>query len=206
MQTLHQSDTSLIVLYHKGEALVDRYLDTATPPWIKVKSISIATATDIIIVPLGPVLQFVPRQGTILCVGTKVGVWSNGTIMPSTCTSSSTTSDHNYVASNLGCLASSSYYFVTCADFSQFRCGYSGGISSGGFVAVQDVGAHGASVGSAGESADASILRDGTILGSILQAVPVPYRINSISTTRCVTQYRIARACLCGVIHPCSGD
>lgn len=36
MQTLYENDASIHILYHKVEALVDGYLDTSTPPWIKV--------------------------------------------------------------------------------------------------------------------------------------------------------------------------
>ena len=38
MQTLYENDASIHILYHKVEALVDGYLDTSTPPWIKVIS------------------------------------------------------------------------------------------------------------------------------------------------------------------------
>lgn len=35
-QSMYASEASILILYHKGEAVVDRYLDAATPPWIKV--------------------------------------------------------------------------------------------------------------------------------------------------------------------------
>lgn len=41
MQNMYNSDANILVLYHKAEALVDRYLDTATPPWIKVATVHV---------------------------------------------------------------------------------------------------------------------------------------------------------------------
>ena len=33
---MYQSGTNMQVLLSKGEALIDKYLDTLTPPWVKV--------------------------------------------------------------------------------------------------------------------------------------------------------------------------
>lgn len=35
-QNMYLNGTSIQVLLRKGEALIDRYLDTTTPPWVKV--------------------------------------------------------------------------------------------------------------------------------------------------------------------------
>ena len=37
-QAMFVDETSTLVLFHKGEAIVDRYLDTASQPWIKVRT------------------------------------------------------------------------------------------------------------------------------------------------------------------------
>ncbi len=39
------SETSIRVLFHKAEAIVDRYLDTASQPWIKVRHVGIKVVT-----------------------------------------------------------------------------------------------------------------------------------------------------------------
>lgn len=69
-------------------------------------------------------------------------------------------------------------------DFSQFRSGHSGGISSGRFISAENLGSCRSYDGFAGESTETSIFRDGAALGNVLQAVPISYRIHSVIATR----------------------
>ena len=40
-QSMYLSGTNVQVLLSKGEALIDRYIDTTTPPWVKVIDIKL---------------------------------------------------------------------------------------------------------------------------------------------------------------------